>query len=46
MFTRVVAVACVLMMGLLWLRGDWFLAFVFFLAACMLIVRESNTRRA
>ncbi|MGQ0601040.1 MAG: hypothetical protein ACT4QE_05000 [Anaerolineales bacterium] len=46
MFTRVVAGVCVVMIALLWLRGDGFLAFVFFLAACMLIVRNSNVRRA
>jgi len=46
MFTRVSAGICVVMTALLLARGDWWMALIFFLAACMLIVRDSNARRA
>lgn len=46
MFTKMSAGVCVVMTGLLMLRGDWLMALVFFLAACMLIVRDSNAREA
>lgn len=46
MLTKVSAGICVVMTVLLVARGDWWMALIFFLAACMLIVRESNARRA
>lgn len=46
MFIKASAGICVVLTGLLILRGDWFMALLFFLVACMLIVRDSNARAA